>query len=342
MTYHKQHSWIRSMTRKSLRRLYFGSTQELSNNWAVNSDIIRVTYTMSLYIFIWLVFGLIMPRIISTAQTSIFSVSRWFGASHFNIYGKPSKTLRIYMILTVLSVTSISLCLRITHLYNNLGKVAKATQNPFYNTAKYLLGFLMHFSILATCSSHLVIHLTHEHNFKTIFRTIKRTNSDNRGHNVIWLTAVFVIQLASTRNDVTKTYFYISGKFTVCILSIYSTIIALQFRCLLIHANNRLTRFVKHLREKRIYYENFSNLIDTCRLINKVYRWQILFILVQSFGYGVTYSYYLVQDYINHLLGLGKTVEGFDSGFYISTIVIKIISIWLVTSEPQNFKNEVS
>lgn len=272
--------------------------------------------------------------VVDVAQSLTFRMSRYFGATHLDARGKPSKFFRCYSAIVVLSLAAVALYLRVGHMTGVFGKKA-------IDIVKYFMGFFIQCSLITTCITHLYAprrsvapsRFWHAGIIETAFNLELPNNQSSEN---IWIAAVFIIHMISSKTDIGNQVFYTSGKFTVCLMSLYSSIIALQFRILLITASEKISRTVVQLTKGRLYYKEFLRTIYLGQLVNYVFKWQILFILIHSFGYGITYSYYIVHHYVS------EDAKPFDTLFFFMTVLANFVKIWLIASAPQNFSDEVS
>lgn len=272
-----------------------------------------------------------MQEFISIASGGTFRLSRLFGVTSINSNGKASKFLQCYMTVIVLIIVTSSIYLRIDHL-------AGLFQKAPLDVIKFLMGLLMQFSVIGTCLSNLIQNLRLTRTIERIFA--KLHSAGDTWAEKLWFVIVVEIHFRAIRTDISLSNHSLV-KLTVTLMSLHSAIVALQFNVIVNRINRSLCRVVTHRRRDRIYCGEFSELIDTAKLISFGYRSQMLLILAQSFGYTITYTYYISHHVLSSIMHAKPLYTAAMLEFYSLTIAGKCIMIWLINSGPQSFDYEV-
>ncbi|CAB0016941.1 unnamed protein product [Nesidiocoris tenuis] len=200
-----------------------------------------------------------------------------------------------------------------------------------------VLPIVLHTCLVSSC----IAHLLQCYRLSTIFEfvmTSLRTRSTSQfdGKLVFGGIIAHIVLLAAG----SELFEYITNS-SVCLAGLWNLMIALQFRTIVHVLCYEIRSTAILLRRGQISLSERDMLTDIARATNEAYQIQMIFFMLQTFGYLVSYSFFLIDDLARG--GAPNTLTRiYDYSFYITMVVLRIIILLSVAGVCERYHFQVS
>lgn len=276
----------------------------------------------------------------------IFTLSRILGAFPFNEHGRISKFYGLYMIVSGVAVTTFSLGLRAFNTYTLI------QQGRIDNLhLKQMTGISIQTTLAASCLTRVFYCFYRRRSFKFIFNSLISKKTENV-HKFVLIFGVLlhiiagynVILFLYTPNQIYSTMTALFG--SIIYMNLYSFLITMQFWVVLEYITGKLKSINSRMSKSNLLCREFGRLLFVTKVVHALHEKQLLLTTMETFGYLTAYFYYIFEaiQLLSRNTGVDRDVVLCDliCAFNVIIILLKLCTLYLITSGPEHFYQQVS